>query len=94
MKFGLDLEMHRTKPFREAMFTSGDLIIAMEPGHVARINDQFVAVAGRTVLLGMWLRDPQPYLFDPYGMQDSDFERCFASIKLATQLMVRDHWGY
>ena len=60
----------------------------MEPGHVARVNDQFAGAAGRTVLLGMWFRDPQPYLFDPYGMQESDFERCFASIELATERLA------
>jgi protein-tyrosine phosphatase len=88
-KLGYSLDAHRTKPFREAILAQGDLVIAMEPWQIARIDDQFAEAAGRTGLLGMWSIDPVPYLFDPYGMRDSDFDRCFASIELATQRLVR-----
>ena len=50
-------------------------------------------VADSIVLLGMWLPTPHPYLFDPFGMRDTDFDRCFGLIHESTSRLIRAFGG-
>jgi len=88
-RLGFSMVEHRTKPFSEAVLEQGDLMIAMEPNHLRRIKMQQARPSDRLVLLAMWFDPTQPCIFDPYGMPDSDFDRCFDIIERATCRLIQ-----
>ena len=88
-RLGISMTAHRTRPFSEAVLEQGDLMVAMEPNHVRRIQSQQVRPSGGVVLLATWSDSRQPCIFDPYGMPDSEFDRCFEIIGGATRKLIK-----
>lgn len=87
-RFGLSLEAHLTRPFNPALLRPTDLIVAMEPGHIRALGELPVDSYTAMALLGMWTAPSRPYLFDPYGMSDREFDRCFGVIDAAVPALV------
>jgi len=85
---GVSVDSHLTRPLGDAQIDTGDLIVAMEPGHVSGIHHAAGERACDLVLLGMWLDPALPYLFDPYAMSDLQFDTCFGRIRDATLALI------
>lgn len=77
---GVDLSRHRATPADPRLFGPGDLLLAMEPAHLARLTRfDFQPVT----LLGLWATPPRPHLEDPYGLCPEYFDTCFDLIDSA-----------
>ena len=87
-KFGVSLSAHRTQSIVDAVFTGHDLIAVMEPGQNKALRAFLGCEISRRTILGLWCAPPSPYLFDPYGMSENDFDRCFSLIHEATVRLV------
>lgn len=87
-RFGISLEAHLTRQFNPELLSPEDLVVAMEPSHVRSLSGLPIGAYRTMTLLGMWAWPPRPYLFDPYGMSDREFDRCFGVIHAATRSLV------
>ena len=85
---GISMETHKTRPFHDAKILPHDLIVAMEPKQIHVIGREYAPSSCGVVLLGMWADAKLPYIFDPYGMTDPDFDRCFDLIQVSTQRLI------
>jgi protein-tyrosine phosphatase len=83
---GVDLSAHRATSASGALIRAGDLLIAMEPGHLRPLAQ--VATAP-TTLLGLWATPPRPHLEDPYGLSLEYFDTCFDVIDSAVEHIGR-----
>lgn len=50
-KYGLDLTRQRSKPVREALLSSHDLVLVMESGHKEALQIEFPSISDRVYLL-------------------------------------------
>lgn len=64
---GLDLGRHRSRPVSAELLRAADLILAMSPSHLARLDDP--EIAGRVHLLGEFASDDPRFaaIPDPFG---------------------------
>lgn len=79
-EFGVDLTGHRSKGLAACDMEEADEIIAMEYGQVERLKEMLPAKKEKIRLL----RDFAPWpdrlmcnIFDPCGLGESEFRRCF-----------------
>lgn len=74
---GIDLRLHKSRLFTEITVGPTDLVVCMEPQHMAEIRRQGIADAAQITLFGVWSKDPRPFIQDPYGRSDAYFQVCF-----------------
>ena len=93
MEFGLDLSAHRSKALASCDLQSAELIVAMEYGQAARMKGLAPECKDKICVL----RDFAPFperlfcnIYDPYGLEEDEFRRCFQQIKRALD-GLRDH---
>ncbi|MGS2724287.1 arsenate-mycothiol transferase ArsC [Porticoccus sp. GXU_MW_L64] len=79
-KRGLSLASHSTKQPDALTLTKGDLILHMEPAHKYQLAQLIGKVPGQESYLALWANQPA-YIPDPYGAENSAFERCFSLIE-------------
>lgn len=75
---GIDMGEHRTQRLGQLVLGSNDLLIGMEPWHLAPM--QAAANGAQITLLGLWRPPYRPYLHDPFGADDSYMENCVTYI--------------
>ena len=80
---GTPIGSHQTRRFDSERMVNTDLLVAMEPVHIRELMRDHAAHNERLTLLGIWTQPAQPYVFDPFGMSDEAFDRCFAIIEMS-----------
>jgi len=88
----VDLSGHRTCAVEHFVPRDGDLLIAVEPGHVAWIEREL----GRShnyqlTLLGLWSRPQRPHIHDPFGLDSEYFDKCFSVIDSALATLAAQY---
>lgn len=78
---GVSLYSHRTQKFDVELLKTNDLIVLMDPSHAGQVVHMKSQVPIRITLLGLWSNPSSPYIFDPYGTTEFEFDRCFELIK-------------
>lgn len=71
----LDLGAHRTTNAKNFSFRSDDLIIVMEPSHIASFR-KVVGSQYQIVLAGSYCKWPRPYIHDPFNCCSEFFAKC------------------
>lgn len=86
IEFGLDLEKHRSKAISACELQNVDLIVPMEYRQYIRLKAMFPVYKGKILVL----RDFAPWpdrllcnIFDPFGLGESEFRRCFCLMQKA-----------
>lgn len=83
----LDLSAHRTRRLNQQHYTAGDLLIGMEPWHLAPMIE--AANGAQVTLLGLWQRPFRPYLHDPFSAPQAYLETCIDYIERSVQQLAR-----
>jgi len=78
LRYGIDLEYHRTTELSPSLVDHADLIVVMEPPHNEALFRGYPAARRKTVLMGLFARQPVAEIEDPYGGSPEQFERCYA----------------
>jgi protein-tyrosine phosphatase len=84
---GVDLTQHRARGASDFSLTTGDLLTAMEPWHIAVLRSRSMPAGIQVTLLGLWCSPRRPHLEDPYGLSDEYFQTCFETIDKALETM-------
>ncbi|ROQ18059.1 protein-tyrosine-phosphatase [Marinimicrobium koreense] len=79
----LDLSLHITRNFQDYTYQSGDLIVGMEPSHLAALRDREIPPTTTITLAGLWLPKAKPYIHDPHNTCDMFFDRCEREVALS-----------
>src|SRR5262245_49603674 len=79
---GIDLRSHRSRQLTPEILRSVDLVLVMEPGHLAAVR----AAGGdpnRTFVLSEWPApgEPQLAVTDPFGGSSEAYEECWRRIR-------------
>ncbi|WP_420844507.1 hypothetical protein [Marinobacter sediminum] len=74
-QYQLDLEHHRTTNAKSFSFRPDDLVVVMEPSHIASFQ-RIVGDHHHIVLAGSFCQRPRPYIHDPYNCCTGFFENC------------------
>jgi protein-tyrosine phosphatase len=83
----LDLSQHRTRRLDQQRFGASDLLVGMEPQHLAPM---YAAANGAQVtLLGLWHAPFRPYLHDPFSAPQAYLETCIDYIEQSVQQLAR-----
>jgi protein-tyrosine phosphatase len=83
----LDLTKHNTTKASKYIPEKGDVIVAMEPKHIAMYH--LTAVDVPIVLLGMSNNNKKPFIHDPYCTNDVFFKKVEALVVEFTKILVR-----
>jgi len=86
-KRALDMSQHRTRRLDQQRFTRSDLLIGMEPWHLAHMRT--AANGAQVTLLGLWHTLRRPYLHDPFGAPQPYLETCIDYIEQSVQQLAR-----
>jgi protein-tyrosine-phosphatase len=78
---GQDLTAHQARRATRQMLDRADLVLAMEPAHLARVLE-LGADAGKSHVLSAWPEPGEPELevSDPYGASIEAYEECWRRI--------------
>lgn len=92
LELGVDMTEHTSQRFDPAHLKDGDLVLGMEPAHLAEAGSDLAAKDVQWSLLGLQLPSRRfPYIADPYGSSDAYHRRCFGIIRAAVQ-RVSNEW--
>lgn len=83
---GLDLEEHSTVNVTSFEFQASDLVVLMEPTHIAAFERK-VGKGHTLALAGSYCRPPTPYIHDPFNCCIEFFHRCEHQIMEAVRRM-------
>ncbi|MBE0501801.1 MAG: hypothetical protein IBX47_10195, partial [Desulfuromonadales bacterium] len=89
-EFGVDLAAHCSKGFEVCDLKSAELIVPMEYGQYRRLVDLYPGYKNKIHLL----RDFAPWpdrlfcnIYDPFGLGEAEFRRCFGGMRVALEGM-------
>lgn len=85
---GLDIARERSAPIKDIKLSSTDLVVGMEPWHLA--CPEILHAPHQATLLGLWLERPRPYLHDPFCSSDEYFRRCAELIVFAVNRLAQE----
>jgi protein-tyrosine phosphatase len=74
------LRSHRTQSMRRYTPCPFDLIVGFEPWHATTLRERARNTEAQVTLLGLWCREPRPYIHDPFQTQGRYVETCLARI--------------
>ncbi|MCI0733211.1 MAG: hypothetical protein L0Y38_05245 [Methylococcaceae bacterium] len=77
---GLDLSNHQSTDIHDFEFRSGDLLVAMEVRQARQLSARGLPSGVGIALLGHWTAPLRIHIHDPYGLEASYFDTCFAVI--------------
>jgi protein-tyrosine phosphatase len=92
---GIDLTSHHCRSLGNIELQDGDLVLAVEPGHLPAIQ-QAIEIHNRdqalaqVSLLGIWSEPTTPFLQDPICRSDVYFSTCFDRIDQAIVRIARE----
>ncbi len=72
----ISLSAHRTRRLAELTTGSEDLVVCMEPPQLVSLARMIARRGCQVTLLGFWSRPIRPWIFDPYGLSDAEWESC------------------
>jgi protein-tyrosine-phosphatase len=73
-EFGYSLSEHLTTRAEDYSYKEGDLLVLMEPNHIAKIKSQIPGA--KFTLLGLYSSKPKAYIHDPYNSSGKYFRKC------------------
>jgi protein-tyrosine phosphatase len=82
-ELGYDLLTHAATPFERYRAARGDVLLLMEPGHLAALAVVAPSLHARMGLLGLWADPQRPYIHDPYAANDRYMRICARAIERA-----------
>ena len=89
LAMGVDMTEHTSQRFNPIDLRDGDLVLGMEPVHLAAAGAEIGAKDVQWTLLGIQLpRAKLPYIADPYGTSDAYHRRCFGLIRAAVDALA------
>lgn len=71
----LTLESHKTTHVKDFQFKEDDLVVVMEPAHLAEFRKS-VGRSYQVVLAGKYCKPANPYIHDPFNCCPEYFELC------------------
>src|SRR5690606_3722572 len=83
---GLSLLEHTTKNIRHYSPQASDLVVGMEPHHMAPLLE--FSKNAQVTLAGLWATKAHPYIHDPYSASDTFFLRSQAAVQAATAKLI------
>lgn len=86
-KTGLNLNAHRSQNISKFSPAEGDLVVVMEPKHLAGLSAEINNMA-QVTLAGLWLPKRRPYIHDPFSAGGVFFDRCAAQVVSSTDLLI------
>lgn len=86
---GVDLAAHRATPAEHFQPEQGDLLLAMEVRHLARLSQDIGLRALPRDLLGAYCSPPVPHLHDPYEIAPEYLPACLDRIEAAVSALGR-----
>lgn len=92
---GIDLSSHLSKGYESCDLENADLIIAMVYNHLNRVNSIHPKYRDKALLLRNFAPFPDNLvcnIHDPYGLDHSEFQRCFHLIQISLQGLIK-HFG-
>jgi len=84
----LDLSGHRTRNISLFGPRATDLLVVMEPVHLAGVAH--IARDAQVTLAGLWLSSPSPYIHDPFSSNEIFFARC-EDMVVSSARVLADH---
>jgi protein-tyrosine phosphatase len=87
---GVELANHLTSRLDLDIARKADLILVMEPHHLASLYKMVPEARGKSLLLGLLTVDKgwNAVIEDPFGREDERFGRCFDQIDLGLKALV------
>jgi protein-tyrosine-phosphatase/peptidoglycan/xylan/chitin deacetylase (PgdA/CDA1 family) len=82
---GLDLFSHRSKRPEMLALDEHDLVVGMEPWHIAEFRNQVPNTGYQVTLLALHMRRSRALIMDPYGTDFSTFNQVFEQIDEAVE---------
>jgi protein-tyrosine phosphatase len=67
---------HRTRRLEELTLDAAALVVCMEPRQATAIEKLRAGRAFQLTLLGLWSRPRRPFIFDPYGLGEIEWQVC------------------
>ncbi|MBN1602861.1 MAG: hypothetical protein JW915_14725 [Chitinispirillaceae bacterium] len=86
-EYGFDLSMHITQQMIRYVPEKSDLLVGMEPRHLAKLHSLFPG--NQITALGLWLPQKKVYIHDPFSTNMVYFKKCAQEIVLATGRLFR-----
>jgi protein-tyrosine phosphatase len=78
LRRGVDMSNHRSRSVDDFTPQPGDLLIAMELGHLVDLAARFGSADGvQITLAGLWSTPRRTHLHDPHSLLPGYFDRCF-----------------
>lgn len=72
----IDMTHHRTRHIRLYVPHPADLIVGMEPAHEKDLRIYRDKGGAQLTLAGFWLKNPKPYIHDPFSASPAFFDKC------------------
>jgi protein-tyrosine phosphatase len=85
---GLDLSGHRTTDLSDFIVQSGDLLLLVEPRHLAKVRSAVAQPGVQVALLGQWCEPVMPLIYDPHNLSEAYFHNCYARIERAVDNLL------
>lgn len=91
---GVDLTKHKTTDVKDFTFKSGDLLLIVEPRHLAKIEPIPQHLGIQIALLGLWCEPITPLIYDPHTLSEEYFHSCYARIETAVSNLLVECSAY
>lgn len=88
-RFSVNLQAHRSVRFVDVDFSSADLLVVMDTGHLHLAQGVAEEVGAQMTLLGLWDNEQPAIIRDPFGMSAAEFDMCFRRINQCIDTLVR-----
>lgn len=85
----INLEDHRSRNIKGYEDSGGDLLIVMEPAHLAEL-EKYAPLKAQLTLAGLWMAKPCAYIHDPYNTSDKFFSACEDKVLESSRALVRN----
>lgn len=85
----VDISRHKCRSMNHISVDAGDLLLAMEPWQARELRQIAKDTGAQLTLLGLWGREPRPYIADPLGLSHAYFQACFDYIDGAVATLVQ-----
>jgi protein-tyrosine phosphatase len=81
LRRGVSLEGHLTVQWSGTEIRTGDLVLVMEPSQMRDIKSHVDEAGGQLSLLAVWAQARRRVIPDPFGLPESEFDKCFNLIE-------------
>ena len=89
LMLGVDMTDHGSRSIRQAVFSPGDCLVAMEPEQLVALQDMKARHGCQVTLLGIWGASADLRVTDPYGKGRREMVRVFGQIEDSLSGLLR-----